>query len=735
MEATQPKVHRQHQRQRRTEARQRRLEREAAAAAATPPDQDQAQDITMAINETLESCAAALNDTASTTTATTVVGRISAQSSADSIEMVGSPSQTSQQTVVLVNGHAPPTQDTLEESASLGADEPQMETTHLESPTQPTKQSDGSRNSSGDAMSLRETLRQLPATHGHRSRRTHSPQSPALRSLEVDSSFHRGILGYIDRELKQSSPTPSALSMGAGSSGGGGSGGVGGGASRKQQSLSDPQASPAQRSLRSRNSFDKSPRRKRSKSESRRRRERKLIAAGEMEVRQANETLMRYLKQCSDMHDASLSGELEIDQSLEERRVHRKTKSQRDKRGQLISKLYSAGGLSSILKELADDITPAEGDEIYNPFTPVVSPTDDTPAHIDKMFLQTSSGYRPVEQSYYKRSFVGAGRGTAGGSSGCIGGIDGISAAELGGAGRLFRSNGGGTASGRGSYGDTRCLLDAQLNRNGISSNIQLACVIQRIWLLISNICHGLLAGLALAHLLFVLSSHPTDWAKVINSMSLAGETIANAAVSTTRATTTTITAATTTEMPNLVIELSNAKAAMESGLGVGTGTGMGMGSGTTTTTTTTTSSETLALISDYAGFADIYLNTFYCLAIICLVSVFDRMDICRWSFSNASELISFRWLIITMIYIATIILTICSDSIDEKLYLFNNNANITLTQQELLSNSVQSVWSSLSVTRSIAAISGWIMIGLTPQEDMLYEHLVDLTKYQLTNN
>lgn len=352
MEATQPKVHRQHQRQRRTEARQRRLEREAAAAAATPPDQE-AQDSPL---ETLESCAAALNDSAcaSTTTAgttgtgstsaSTAMGRISAQSSADSIEMVGSPSQTSQQTVVLVNGHAPPSQDTLEESASLGADEPPA---RLESPTQPTKHSDGSRNSSGDAMSLRETLRQLPATHGHRSRRTHSPQSPAAalqRSLEVDSSFHRGILGYIDRELKQSSPTPSALSMGAGSSGGGGGGGgsgsgVGAGASRKQQSLSDPQASPAQRSLRSRNSFDKSPRRKRSKSESRRRRERKLIAAGEMEVRQANETLMRYLKQCSDMHDASLSGELEIDQSLEERRVHRKTKSQRDKRGQLISKL------------------------------------------------------------------------------------------------------------------------------------------------------------------------------------------------------------------------------------------------------------------------------------------------------------------------------------------------------------------------------------------------------------
>ncbi|KAH8270394.1 hypothetical protein KR018_009520 [Drosophila ironensis] len=730
------KVHRQHQRQRRTEARQRRLEREAAATgtgtgtaagAASTPEQQDLQDRQEALD-----CATALNEDLGSSVGgggtPSSAGRISAQSSADSIEMVGSPSQTSQQTVVLVNGHAPPCHDEathqsppLQESAQLGARESPP-------PSLPPKQSDGSRNSSGDAMSLRETLQQLPATHHHhhRSRRTHSPQAP-----EVDSSFHRGILGYMDRELKQSSPTPSATGN---VNGGGNASGNGTGASRKQQSLSDPQASPAQRSLRSRSSFDKSPRRKRSKSESRRRRERKLIAAGEMEVRQANETLMRYLKQCSDMHDASLSGELEIDQSYEERRVHRKTKSQRDKRGQLISKLYTAGGISSILKELADDIAPPDGEEIYNPFTPVVSPTDDAPAHIDKLFLQTSSGYRPVEHSYFKRSFLGvAGRGVggsagsgagAGGADGSAGShiLDGIAAAELGGAGRHFRSGGshatGGPGSGcggvRGSYGDTRCLLDGDYSRNGITSNIQLACVVQRIWLLLSNICHGLLAGLALAHLLFVLSSHPMDWAKVINGMSLAGETISSTASS-----------------PH-----ASAPPAVDAAPGDrDTGSGAAPPAGSLGPAPGAGSSDALALISDYAGFAEIYLNTFYCLAIICLVSVFDRMDICRWSFSNASELISFRWLIITMIYVATIILTICSDSIDEKLYLFNNNANITLTQQEMLSNSVQSVWSSLSVTRSIAAISGWIMIGLTPQEDMLYEHLVDLGKYQLTNN
>lgn len=74
--------------------------------------------------------------------------------------------------------------------------------------------------------------------------------------------------------------------------------------------------------------------------------------------------------------------------------------------------------------------------------------------------------------------------------------------------------------------------------------------------------------------------------------------------------------------MPNLLIQLNNAARSAETEAEVGLGTGTGA---TTSTATASTSSEALALISDYAGFADIYLNTFYCLAIVCLVSVFDR--------------------------------------------------------------------------------------------------------------
>lgn len=203
------------------------------------------------------------------------------------------------------------------------------------------------------------------------------------------------------------------------------------------KSLSDPTASPARRSIRCRNSNEKSPRQKRSKSESRRRRERKLIAAGEMEVRQANETLMRYLKQCSEMTDTSLSGELEIDKSIDDR-YHRKMKSHRDPNNSgnrssnstigpngdgksTKSKSMSAfsmigtraasfarerlppSGLSSILQELTADIIPNQ-DEIYNPFTPVVSPTEGP--HTDKMFIQTTRGFRSVSDNTYLKTMV-----------------------------------------------------------------------------------------------------------------------------------------------------------------------------------------------------------------------------------------------------------------------------------------------------------------------------------------
>lgn len=166
-----------------------------------------------------------------------------------------------------------------------------------------------------------------------------------------------------------------------------------------------------------RSSFEKLPRRKAPKSESRRRRERKLIANGEMEVQEANETLMRYLRQCTEINDASLSGELEIDNSYDDRKVYRKTRSQREKRATLplaagakVMAGSAAGsrnkgqlknGLTNILNTLVDDIVPNNG-EIYNPFTPVISPIEETQMGFNKMLVKTARAYTPSANNIYK---------------------------------------------------------------------------------------------------------------------------------------------------------------------------------------------------------------------------------------------------------------------------------------------------------------------------------------------
>ncbi|XP_055596247.1 homeobox protein cut [Uranotaenia lowii] len=426
------------------------------------------------------------------------------------------------------------------------------------------------------------------AIDGNRNASEHPLETAtSVETVPGSENIQKGILGYMDRQLKV-------------------------------QSLSDPQKSPAQRSTRSRSSLDKSPRRKRSKSESRRRRERKIIAAGEMEVRQANETLMRYLKQCSDFNDASLSGDLEIPENLEDRRVHRKTRWQRER-----NKQHQQQNVPS--KPTGDDTLNYHG-EIYNPFTPVVSPTTDSaPTRIDKMYIQTASGYRPVDNTYHNSHHHHLHHHQQHHHH---------SHSHL----RQLRTGGPGG--------------DPESNNYSISTAVHLSCAVQRLWLHLANVCHGLLGGLALAHLLLICTTKPYDWVE--------------------------------------------------------------------------------ASIRHYSAYAEVYANTFYCLAIVCMVSIFDRIDISHFSMlmSHESGNISFRSVIIIMIYTATVTLSLSAGSMDERLYL--SSSNVTVWEEELETNKVLSLWNTLSIARSVGAISGWLIVGMSPNGDQLYDHLVEMERYQL---
>lgn len=52
-------------------------------------------------------------------------------------------------------------------------------------------------------------------------------------------------------------------------------------------------------------------------------------------------------------------------------------------------------------------------------------------------------------------------------------------------------------------------------------------------------------------------------------------------------------------------------------------------------------------------------------------------------SLSNAAESISFKWIIIVMIYLATIILSLSAESLDERLYV--TSMNVTVWEDEMV--------------------------------------------------
>lgn len=64
--------------------------------------------------------------------------------------------------------------------------------------------------------------------------------------------------------------------------------------------------------------------------------------------------------------------------------------------------------LAAVLNDLSEDVRYGKSNgsigEIFNPFTPVISPMDGPPSRIDKVYIQTSSGYRVLDNNHFLKS-------------------------------------------------------------------------------------------------------------------------------------------------------------------------------------------------------------------------------------------------------------------------------------------------------------------------------------------
>ncbi|XP_072380441.1 uncharacterized protein [Diabrotica undecimpunctata] len=131
-----------------------------------------------------------------------------------------------------------------------------------------------------------------------------------------------------------------------------------------------------------------------------------------------------------------------------------------------------------------------------------------------------------------------------------------------------------------------------------------------------------------------------------------------------------------------------------------------------------------------YAYFSDIYVGTFFALCVLCLVSVFDRIDTAHFEKNFLKEFWNQKRIsIIAFLYAFCLVIHLITFNYDDQFSTlsyqdFNSTLLYNITKSDLRT------WNHLSLWRSLLAFTAWIFVGLGPTEDLLYQNLKNLEAY-----
>lgn len=133
------------------------------------------------------------------------------------------------------------------------------------------------------------------------------------------------------------------------------------------------------------------------------------------------------------------------------------------------------------------------------------------------------------------------------------------------------------------------------------------------------------------------------------------------------------------------------------------------------------------SFLQHYAYYSDIYVGLFFTLCVLCIVSVYDRIDIAHMESIDIKDIFETKkFSLVIIVYIACLLVHLSATSYDDKLSLitYNNETIYNITQNDVRT------WNHLSLWRTILSFTAWLFVGLGPPEDMLYTHLKNMEKY-----
>jgi len=134
---------------------------------------------------------------------------------------------------------------------------------------------------------------------------------------------------------------------------------------------------------------------------------------------------------------------------------------------------------------------------------------------------------------------------------------------------------------------------------------------------------------------------------------------------------------------------------------------------------------DDLEFVELYSPLSQPLMIVFYLLTIICTVSVCDRYDLAEFSLYHLRKLITLQsGGISILIYWSTLLLTLVTTRLDDKLSLFQHNSSLFEDMKPQDLSQELNTWKAMNLARSIAVVLGWFVVSLRPSTDLLYKHL-----------
>ncbi|XP_026275507.1 uncharacterized protein LOC113204521 [Frankliniella occidentalis] len=145
---------------------------------------------------------------------------------------------------------------------------------------------------------------------------------------------------------------------------------------------------------------------------------------------------------------------------------------------------------------------------------------------------------------------------------------------------------------------------------------------------------------------------------------------------------------------------------------------------------------EVVHFVSFYSNFSLIFTTTFFLLASVCLVSIFDRLDLARGDWPYLVDLLSIRpripWFLIP-IYVGGLVLALAAAKGDDFIHLSQyNSSNITFMKADM---DLLESWHVLNSLRCACVVIGWLLISASHPPDLLLNLLVEMLPHQNTDS